>query len=1038
MKMRKDRDENGDRQKVDARVLARILAAQNIDFVLPDLPHIAEFFAETLLTIPGIHACRVCLQGVTIQKGTMKIEICEECRKSRMLSSGQKELSPFLPDPNFKCGLADQPGFQVQPVISLYHHFGFFTFNVGEPGAFEIYRPFISNLASFMALSLENRLQRDALQKARITLENEVADRTQELLAANSRLKEEVETRRRAEEHLQEREKHSQSLLRLSKRLERAQTYAEVLDTAQDEVRATIGYKNLWVYLISEDKQYAHSIVAGGPIEEVVMSEEGVATLTIKGDRMLEEILESKDIVVVEDAQTDERVNKEIVKQLGNRTIVNIPIILFNRHMGSIGTGTFSEEGVRVPTASERDYLMALASHMAVTLERIHQFRERIKIEESLTKSEEKFRTIIEQSAEGILMADEGGTIVEWNHAYEKMTGVRRSEALGHPLWDIMMKIIAPERATAERRETIKTGILDALRTGKSYLFDQPIEMEFYPLSSQEKHYFHQTIFPIKTAKGYRIASLIEDITERKHHELERDAIITVSQALRKATTRSEILTVLLDQLVSLFDADGSMIALPNPETKDIIIEMGRGVVGERFNGLVIPQGSGISSLVIANKEPYLNNRANHDLLFYRPDLLGDSVCVASVPMIAHEKAIGALWIARHTSIFEEELRLMTAIADIAANAIHRVILYEQTIQQLHHLLALHQIDLAISTNFDLDLTLDVLLKNVKDELEVDAADILLFDTITHTLDYAHGIGFRTRGIKESRVRLGDGYAGRAARDHCTVSCPDLRRAEKTFSRSSLLVDEKFVAYFVSSLVSKGQIKGVLEVFTRKPFQPEKEWLDYFETLATQATIAIESANLFENLQRSNADLTLAYDATIEGWSLALDLRDKETEGHTRRVMEMALNLAGSLGMNESEMLNLKRGALLHDIGKMGVPDAILLKQGPLTTEEWEIMHQHPAYAYHMLESIAYLEDALEVPYCHHEHWDGSGYPRGLRGEEIPLAARVFAVVDVFDALTSDRPYRCAWPNEKAYRYIESQAGKHFDPKVVKIFLENR
>ena len=183
-------------------------------------------------------------------------------------------------------------------------------------------------------------------------------------------------------------------------------------------------------------------------------------------------------------------------------------------------------------------------------------------------------------------------------------------------------------------------------------------------------------------------------------------------------------------------------------------------------------------------------------------------------------------------------------------------------------------------------------------------------------------------------------------------------------------------------------------------------------------------------------DLVLAYDATIEGWSRALDLRDRETEGHTQRVTELTIKLARMMTRNDEELVHIRRGALLHDIGKMGIPDNILLKPGPLTTEEWEVMRRHPFYAYELLAPIPFLRPALDIPYCHHEKWDGSGYPRGLKAEEIPLSARIFAVVDVWDALCSDRPYRQAWEPARAMLYIQEQSEHHFDPRVVASFLE--
>jgi hypothetical protein len=198
-----------------------------------------------------------------------------------------------------------------------------------------------------------------------------------------------------------------------------------------------------------------------------------------------------------------------------------------------------------------------------------------------------------------------------------------------------------------------------------------------------------------------------------------------------------------------------------------------------------------------------------------------------------------------------------------------------------------------------------------------------------------------------------------------------------------------------------------------------------------------ENAELVRNLQKSNAQIRDAYETTLEGWSLALDLRDKETEGHTRRVTELTVRLARTIGLSEEELTQIHRGALLHDIGKLGVPDSILLKKGSLNEEEWKLMRQHPRYAYGMLYPITYLRDALDIPCHHHERWDGSGYPQGLVGEQIPLAARIFAVVDVYDALSYDRPYRKGWEKEKVLEYIKEQSGKHFDPQIVEIFLSD-
>ncbi len=361
--------------------------------------------------------------------------------------------------------------------------------------------------------------------------------------------------------------------------------------------------------------------------------------------------------------------------------------------------------------------------------------------------------------------------------------------------------------------------------------------------------------------------------------------------------------------------------------------------------------------------------------------------------------------------------------------------LLEESRRRLSQVEALHSIDIAISASLDLRTILTVLLKHVESLLEVDAADILLFYPHLGQFKFSAGRGFRTTAVQHAYVRSGTSLAGQAVSKRRTVRVSSDLGSRTDADTALIYQKEGFVAYAGVPLIAKGQIKGVLEVYHRSPHRPDPEWLKLLETLAGQAAIAIDNAQLFDNLQQSNLELALAYDATIAGWSRAMDLRDKETEGHTQRVTELTLKLARAMRISEPELAQIRRGALLHDIGKMGVPDNILLKADQLTDEEWEKMRQHPVWAYEMLSSIRYLQPALDIPYCHHEKWDGTGYPRGLKGEEIPISARIFAVADVWDAVTSDRPYRKGWSEEEALKYIEEQSGKYFDPRVVQEFF---
>lgn len=277
----------------------------------------------------------------------------------------------------------------------------------------------------------------------------------------------------------------------------------------------------------------------------------------------------------------------------------------------------------------------------------------------------------------------------------------------------------------------------------------------------------------------------------------------------------------------------------------------------------------------------------------------------------------------------------------------------------------------------------------------------------------------------------------RAIHSQDLVFVPDLRNAELAHAERALLDGTDLCALLYVPLRADAEPVGVMLLGAKECAAEFSEHdRDVCRLLGAQVALAIQNGRLFEAVQAAAAELQSAYDATLEGWSLALEMRDEETLGHTLRAAELACDVARALGVPEDEIPHVRRGALLHDIGKMAVPDAILKKPGPLDEREWAVMRAHPVAAQEFLSGVDYLEQAVDIPYYHHERWDGTGYPRGLRGTKIPLAARIFAVVDVFDALTSDRPYRKAWSTEDALKHIVAQAGEHFDPLVVAAFME--
>jgi PAS domain S-box-containing protein/putative nucleotidyltransferase with HDIG domain len=546
-----------------------------------------------------------------------------------------------------------------------------------------------------------------------------------------------ITLRKKTQDALRNSERRAKILLNLSKSLEISKTYEEILEASLKIIEDFFGYRNIWFYLYSNNRDRAELIGAAGWKAEQIRKDAPI--LQIRGDAFLEEIAEGHAPIVIEDARTDPRTNKDAVAHFENRTLVHVPTYLLDRHLGAIGMGSFGNEDLYVPTPSELDFLSAMASHIAISIDRITQTDQRARAEAEIIRSNQN-QTII-------------------------------NTLLQLALQDI-------------------------------------------------------------------------SLTEKLEQALE--------------------------------------IILSTPWFS------------------ILPKGA----IFLADKED------------------------DTLKMIVH-------------SNLDQGLQIACAIVKPGICLCGKA-----------------------------------------------AADQELL--------------FSASGSPHHKAHVGE------SEEHSHYNVP----------------------------ISLGKrLLGIFVLYLPKEHSSDKKEIEFLRTVANTLAGLIDRAKAQEKIKSMNADLILAYDSTLEGWAKALDLRDKETGDHTLRVAELTVNLARSMGTPNENLLHIWRGALLHDIGKMSIPDTTLKKADSLTTEEWETMRQHPQNAYDMLSSIPYLEKALDIPYCHHEKWDGSGYPRGLKGEDIPFAARIFSVVDVWDALRSDRPYRLAWEDEKVVRYIRERAGVEFDPQVVDAFF---
>ena len=671
-----------------------------------------------------------------------------------------------------------------------------------------------------------------------------------------------------------------------------------------------------------------------------------------------------------------------ITELLGIKKVVLFPLIAGDQILGLLGLS------YRDKSRGQRDI-----QQLAGMLGQIAAIFARRRLEEEFIRLSHQQKMILDSAAEGIIGLDMEGKHIFVNPVAAKMLGYTIDELQGknnHTLYHLAH--------TASRLLDPRSCVLYTSTEDDSGSTQREYETVFTRKGGVNFPVSFTSSKIVENGKKVGIVVSFRDMTEQLENTR---ALARLGQVVEQAQVS-----------VGITDIEGKLIYV-NPFFEKV---------------------SGYAQNQLMGENPRILKSGHQDQMFYKT--LWSTISAGNTwqGQLINKKNNGDLYY-EDAIIFpvkterDEIINYATVKREITAE----VEAQRELERQFSRLEILHRIDATILSSMDLNLTLDVVLSEALRELDVDAIDILLFNLVEQTFSCVSRLGFRTDALEHTHLRMGEGLAGQAAITKEMVSVTDMG---ELMAQASQLKDEEFLSYYGIPLIARGDVKGVLEIFLRKEFEPDDGWRNFLNTIARQTAIAIENTQLFEGLHSKNAELHIAYEATLEGWVRGLEMHDMETEGHSRRVVEMTLQLARHLGYPKEEMEHLRRGALLHDIGKLGIPKSVLNKKGPLTPAERILIEQHTIYAYEMLADIPYLQPALDIPYSHHERWDGSGYPLGLKGDEIPFAARIFAIIDVYDALIYNRPYRKAWDREKVLAHLQERSGSHFDPVVVDAFFD--
>ena len=783
---------------------------------------------------------------------------------------------------------------------------------------------------------------------------------------------------------LLQRDRHAEALLELSRRIEAAGTERDVFDAAFDALRTQTAYQHYWVFVLDEDARQARYYLSSAGSEE---NDPSVATLTVAGDPMMEEIATSRDIVVVEDASKDSRTNKEIVARLGNRTIINVPIILNEKNLGAVGTGTFGDEGVRLPSSAERDFLKAVASQLAISLDRIHNRSEWQRAEKELQAGESRYRSLVVAMAEGVVFQNADGAITAANPAAERILGLNANTLLGQTAMAPAPILTSDGLSIADNRLpwniTRNTGLTQVnitLGTKRPDGSTAWLSVNTAPLEAGAN-------------SPYAVVTTFRDVTEQREMQqqlrmfqvaldgvsdcafmLENDRILQVNQGACRSLgySKHELIGM------SVFDFDPALtpehlqrMVATSSEQQAIAFES----THRARDGRIFPVEVEVSPFTYDGR--HLSMALTRDISERRKN--------------------------------EESLRRLNRTLLTLSSGNEALVRAGSEIELLHRMCHI-LVEVGGHRAVWIDLT-----KGPDDKELIPSASAAADESLR---------------LDPKRVPRGNALAEALASGEPRLIDDIYFDALESDVRADLLKAGCRSGLVLPLIANRGLI-GVLSIFAENTDAFDKAELDLLKELADDLAYGIQAQRIHTEQRQSVARLRRTMESTIVALANTLELRDPYTAGHQRRVATLAKALALRINIDADRAEAIYLAGMIHDIGKIYVPSEVLTRPGRLTPLEYSLVQTHVEAAYAILHPIDFPWPLADIVYQHHERLDGSGYPRGIRGDDIMIDARILAVADVVEAMSSHRPYRAGLGIEAALEEIASGKEKHFDPIVV-------